>query len=356
MWELYGELGVGHAYEFGGDYDLPAADAVAHLGADMQWDARGRAWTIERIVTGDAWNPAYTSALLGPGLDVTAGDRIVAIDGEDVSGGVAPAVQLAGRAGQDVLITVARGRGRRATRDVSVRPLADERPARYRDWVTRNRAAVHAATDGRAGYIHLPNMGPPGYGEFHRAFFAEFGREALVVDVRFNTGGFVSTLVLDKLVRRRFGAMVSRWQSTAPYPRQAVQGIVVGICNEHAGSDGDLFSHAFRTLDIGPLVGVRTWGGVIGISTKEPHADGTITAQPELAHWFPDLGYDLEGRGATPTHEVDVHPGDEIAGRDRQLDKALELVRRALPRQPKPWPSTTRVPDRRPAPANNPGV
>lgn len=342
IWDMYGELGVGHAYEFGGDYDLPAGERPGQLGADTTWDGKG--WRIDRILVGDPWDAARSSPLVGPGLDVRAGDRIVAVDGEPAAAATPLAAQLAGRAGQDVQITLVRGRGRR--HDVLVRPLADDRPARYREWVGTNRATVHAATDGRVGYIHVPNMGAPGFGEFHRSFYAEFNRDALIVDVRFNEGGFVSTLLLEKLLRRRLGVTVYRWRRTESYPRQSVSGVIVGLCNEHTGSDGDLFSHAFRNLELGPLVGVPTWGGVIGIHTKEPGADGTVTAQPELAHWFPDVGYGIEGGGAQPTHHVDVHPDDDAAGRDRQLDEALRLVTRALKRAAPAWDHATH-PDRR---------
>ena len=173
-------------------------------------------------------------------------------------------------------------------------------------------------------------MGNPGFAEFHRAFYAELGRDALIVDARFNEGGSVSTLLLEKLLRRPLGWTEFRWQRPEPYPRQSVVGPIVGLCNEHSGSDGDLFSHAFRLAGIGPLVGARTWGGVIGIHIKEPHADGTVTAQPELAHWFTDVGWSIEGTGATPTHEVLEQPGDDAAGIDRQLDEALRLIQRAL--------------------------
>jgi tricorn protease len=327
LWELYGELGVGHAYEFGGDHELPAGSPLGHLGADFSWDGRAKAWRIDGIVTGDPWDADRSSPLIGPARDVQVGDAVVAIDGTPLDASTPPRAALAGKAGTDVSLTFKRGRRQRSA---VVRPLHDERAARYRQWVADNRARVHAETDGRAGYIHVPNMGTPGFGEFHRAFYAEFERDALVVDVRFNEGGFVSTLLLEKLLRRQLGVTVFRWRQPESYPRQAATGLIVGLCNEYTGSDGDLFSQAFRTVELGPLVGVRTWGGVIGINTKEPMADGTITAQPELAHWFPGIEYGLEGHGAEPTHPVEIHPGDAAAGRDRQLDEALRLVRRQL--------------------------
>lgn len=330
IWEMQGELGVSHAYEFPGDLDLPAGDAVGHLAIDAAWDSRRRGWRVDRLVVGDGWAPGCSSPLVGPALDIREADVITAIDGISLGLTLPPRAALVGRAGAQVELTVAR-RGR-PPRAFTVRVLRDERVARYRAWVEANRSRVHSETGGRAGYIHVPNMGRPGFAEFHRAFYAEFDREALVVDVRFNEGGFVSTLVLEKLLRRRLGGGAYRWRSPSSYPRQAVSGIIVGICNEHAGSDGDLFTEAFRQLDLGPLVGVRTWGGVIGINLKEPHSDGSVTSQPEFAHWFPGIGWGLEGHGTEPTHPVEVEPGDADAGLDRQLDAALRLVGQALRR------------------------
>ena len=144
--------------------------------------------------------------------------------------------------------------------------LADEVPARYREWVEKNRAWVHAQSNGRVGYFHLPDMMSAGFAEFHRYFSAECEREALIVDVRYNRGGHVSQLLLEKVARRRASAMSTRAGSgRAPIPRRRSPGPVVALTNEHAGSDGDIFSHSFKLMKIGPLVGTRTWGGVIGI-------------------------------------------------------------------------------------------
>ena len=344
IWEMYGELGVSHAYEFGGDYDLAAGEALGSLGADLDWDGKG--WRIERILEGDPWDPDRSSPLRGPGLQVRPGDRIDQAAGQSLDADLSPRAALSGQSGREVSVQLSRGRTKF---EIEVKTLSDERPLRYRDWVTANRRRVHEATAGRCGYVHVPNMGNPGFAEFHRAFYAELGRDALIVDVRFNEGGYVSTLLLEKLLRRRLGWMEFRWQKPQPYPRQAVNGLIVGMCNEHTGSDGDLFSHAFRMHGIGPLVGTRTWGGVIGIDVKELHSDGTLTAQPELAHWFPDVGWDLEGTGAEPTHPVDVHPGDEAEGVDRQLDEALRLVAKDLKRHRPQLADTPRADRRAPS-------
>jgi tricorn protease len=226
-------------------------------------------------------------------------------------------------------LTVGDGRGRRR-RSVVITTMRDEFPARYREWVSANRARVHDATGGRVGYVHVPDMGAHGYAEFHRTYLSEAERDGLIVDVRYNRGGHVSSLVLEKLARRRVGYNVSRWYLPEPYPEDSPAGPMVAITNENAGSDGDIFSHCFKLFGLGPLVGKRTWGGVIGISPSHSLADGTMTTQPEFAFWFSDVGWGVENYGTDPDYDIDIRPQDYAAGVDPQMDKALELIQRAL--------------------------
>ena len=178
-------------------------------------------------------------------------------------------------AGQKVQLTLASGASRRERTRCVVTALADDVPARYRDWVEKNRAWVHEQSGGRVGYFHVPDMQAAGFAEFHRYFGAECERDALIVDVRYNRGGHVSQLLLEKLARRRIGYVHSRWMQPSPYPDEAVAGPVVTLTNEHAGSDGDIFSHTFKLMKLGPLVGMRTWGGVVGIWPRHALVDGT---------------------------------------------------------------------------------
>jgi tricorn protease len=196
--------------------------------------------------------------------------------------------------------------------------------------VEANRRIVHERTNGRVGYVHIPNMGPQGYAEFHRYYFSEVEREALIVDVRFNGGGFVSQLILEKLARKRIGFDATRWGKPEPYPSDSPSGPLVCITNEQAGSDGDIFSHAFKVMGLGPVVGKRTWGGVVGITSRHRLVDNGMTTQPEFSYWFSDVGWKVENYGTDPTHDVDITPQDEAAGRDPQMDTALRLVMQAL--------------------------
>ncbi len=344
MWEMQGELGTSHCYELGGDYRSPPNWRQGFLGADLALAPRRRAWRIERIPEGDAWDPAARSPLAAPGVDLAPGDEILAIGDEPVGGGTSPDELLVNMADRNVRIRVRRRRGRRSTTGtVTVRAIAGETALRYRDWVEGNRRRVHERTRGRVGYVHLPDMGPAGYAEFHRYFGPESERDGLIVDVRFNRGGHVSQLLLEKLLRLRIGYDVSRWAEPVPYPDAAPMGPMVALTNEYAGSDGDIFCHAFKLLGLGPLLGKRTWGGVVGIWPRAALVDGTVTTQPEFAYWFEDVGYAVENYGTDPDIEIDVGPGDHAAGRDPQLERAMDevvrIIRKERPRRPDLGPS-----------------
>ena len=169
-----------------------------------------------------------------------------------------------------------------------------------------------------------------GYAEFHRYFASECDRDGLIVDVRYNRGGHVSQLLLEKVARKRIGYDLSRWGQPMSYPDEAPAGPVVALTNEHAGSDGDIFSHAFKLMGIGPLVGTRTWGGVIGIWPRHKLMDGSETTQPEFSFWFNDVGFGVENYGTDPTIEVDNAPQDAAEGRDPQLETALATALRQI--------------------------
>lgn len=323
LWELQGELGTSHAYEMGGDYRNAPSFPQGLLGADLALDADGT-WRVARLPRGDSWVGGAASPLALPGTGVAVGDAILAVDGEAVGATVSPSSRLVHAAGRDVTLTVRAPGGE--PRAVAVRTLRDETPLRYRDWVEANRARVHAATGGRVGYVHVPDMGPRGFSEFHRYFGAEVDRLGLVIDVRWNGGGHVSQLLLEKLARRRRGYNTSRWMGLSPYPDDAPMGPMVAVTNEYAGSDGDMFSHNFKLYGLGPLVGKRTWGGVVGIWPRHALVDGTVTTQPEFGFWFTDVGFAIEGHGTDPDVEVEITPQDHAAGRDPQLEKAIELV------------------------------
>lgn len=343
VWEMQGELGTSHAYEMGGDHREPPAYRIGHLAADLAYDEKNDRYFFSHLVRGDSWEEAASSPLVGPGAGVQEGDVLLAIGGQEVGNGITPSQLLVNQAGNHLELLVADRRGRNP-RKVVVKALVDETLARYREWVERSRASVHERTDGRVGYVHVPDMGPRGYSEFHRYYKTEIQGEGLIVDFRFNSGGHVSELILEKLLRKRIGYVLNRWGQPEAYPRESVLGPMVAITNELAGSDGDIASHCFKLLGIGPLVGKRTWGGVIGISPSHRLSDGSLTTQPEHSFWFRDVGFGVENYGTDPDYDVDNAPQDYAAGIDRQLEKALQLVTRELKKRKPQLPDFSEKP------------
>lgn len=332
--EMQGELATSHAYEYGGDYRPEPDYRQGFLGANLHYDAHSDSYRIESIVQGDAWSWRRSSPLAQAGLDIKPGDRIIAVNRRKVSEMLSPQALLVNQAGEEVLLTVVGQEDGAEPRTVSVKTLHNERPVRYRAWVEANRQRVHQATDGRVGYVHIPDMGPDGYAEFHRGYLAEVEREGLIIDVRFNGGGHVSSLILEKLARRRLGYDVSRWGEPIPYPRESIMGPMVAITNERTASDGDMFSHAFKLMKLGKLIGTRTWGGVIGYTNNGLLVDGGQTTQPQFSAWFEEGGWGLENYGTEPDIEVEIRPQDYIAGQDPQLERAVTEILAQLSEDP----------------------
>ncbi len=322
VWEMIGELGTSHCYEMGGDYRAEPRYDIGHLGAEFEWARKG--WKVRRIIRGDGWDEDGGSPLAAPGVNIKAGDVIVAIEGKPATKETPPGALLLNRAGAEVWLTLA------DKRRVSVKTLYDETKTRYRDWVESNRRRVHETSKGRVGYVHVPDMGPNGYAEFHRSYLAEVDREALIVDVRCNGGGHVSQLLLEKLARKRIGFDVNRWGESMPYPGDSPAGPLVALTNEAAGSDGDIFSHCFKLMKLGPLIGTRTWGGVVGIWPRHFLADGSVTTQPEFSFWFKDVGFGVENYGTDPDEVVELMPQDIAKGRDPQLERGMERALQLL--------------------------
>ncbi len=345
--EMQGELGTSHAYDYGGDYRESPHYPVGFLGADIVWDDAACGYRIDRFLRGDPWSQNEACPLGAPGVQLEPGSVITAVNGQRLSATTTPHQALMHQAGAEVYLAV---KTADAERQVRVRTLRNETSIRYRDWVERNRDYVSEVTGRRAGYIHIPDMGPRGFAEFHRHFLRDYDCDGLIVDVRYNGGGNVSQLLLEKLCRPRLGAKFTRWFGVSPIPREAPAGPMVALTNEFAGSDGDIFSHTFKMRKAGPLIGRRTWGGVIGISPRHNLADGGMTTQPENSNWFADVGWKVENYGTDPDIDVDIAPHEFRQGKDPQLDRGIaELLKLFETRPPfRPMPEDD---PRQPTPA-----
>lgn len=328
LWELQGELGTSHAYVMPADDGVDPKRRVGLLGADLERDGDG-VWRVVRTLPGDTSDPEARSPLRAPGVAVRPGDAIVAVDGRPVPP-EGPAALLVGTANKPVELVIAPAGGGSHRRAVVV-PLLDDTPLRYQAWVAGRREYTHTATDGKVGYLHVPDMIASGWAHLHRDMRLEMRRDALVVDVRENRGGHLSELVVEKLARRIIGWQTGpegRWASS--YPSDAPRGPVVAISDEFSGSDGDIVTAAIKALGIGPVVGMRTWGGTIGIDMRYRLVDGTMVTQPRYASWMEGPGWGVENRGVEPDVEVPMTPADYAAGRDPQLDTAIRLALQAL--------------------------
>jgi tricorn protease len=345
LWEMQGELGTSHAYELGGDYRPRPEYRLGFLGADLAYEPAHDAYRFTYILNGDVWDEKNPPPLKRPGVNVQEGMLLLAVGGERVSQERPPNALLVNQAGQEVQLTIAESDAS-SPRTVCVKTVADETPLRYRDWVERNRRHVHERTNGRVGYIHIPDMGPNGYAEFHRYFLVELDYEGLIVDIRFNGGGHVSSLLLEKLARQRLGYDLTRWMGHTPYPQESVRGPSVALTNEHAGSDGDIFSHSFKLMKLGTLIGRRTWGGVIGIWPRNWLVDGTLTTQPEFSFWFKDVGWAVENYGTDPDIEVDITPQEYARGIDAQLEQAIAEILKEVESKPPLEPKFDKRPQR----------
>jgi tricorn protease len=335
LWEVQGELGTSHAYVIP---KLPTPDRTSRLGslgADLVRDDDGT-WRVANVVPGESSDPRARSPLVAPGVDVHVGDALLAVDGRRVPSDGGPGPLLVGTAGLPTEITVrgSDGEGRR----VVVLPLAEEQALRYHAWVTDRRSYVHEQSDGRLGYLHVPDMVSSGWAQLHRDLRLEMAREGVVVDVRENSGGHTSELVVEKLARRVVGWTLARGFSPRRYPTDAPRGPVVAVTNEWAGSDGDIVNAAIQALGIGPVVGTRTWGGVVGIDMKYRLLDGTQVTQPRYAFWLEGKEWWVENYGVDPDLEIIVKPQDQVAGRDPQLDAAIKLALEQLQHRPAATP------------------
>ncbi len=334
--EMYGELQASHAYIGGGDpADWADYIDVGLLGIDGHAERDG--FRIDRILPAQGWTSDAASPLDAAWQDVSEGDLIVAINGQPVSAHSNIYKHLQGQAGKTVRLSL-RDKNQdddpmSESRVIEVEALADEMTLRYLDWVENNRQMVAEATDGQVGYLHIPDMDGLGLTMFSRYYYPQIKKDALIIDIRNNGGGFVSQMIIERLAREVLGYDSIRHGIDMTYPWCTFEGPMVALIDQHAGSDGDIFPAMFRRKQLGPLIGTRTWGGVIGISEGVPFLDGGYHTQPEAAWWEAEGGWTLENRGVEPDIEVALTPSDRDANADPQLDMGIQEAMRLLQTQ-----------------------
>ncbi|MFF1646301.1 S41 family peptidase [Streptomyces sp. NPDC058240] len=347
MREVLGELGTSHAYvsparrnEGPPHYQR----AIGLLGANLV--CRDGDWTIQRILPGDSSDSKARSPLAGTGI--REGAVLTHVDGRPVDPVTGPYPLLTAAGGTTVELTFRPAGGEGRPRRVAVVPLVDERPLRYQDWVAKRRDVVRELSGGKCGYLHIPDMGGSGWAQFNRDLRLEVSRPALIVDVRGNAGGHISELVVEKLTRTILGWDLTRNAQPVSYASNAPRGPVVALADEATSSDGDMITAAFRLLKLGPVVGQRTWGGVVGMTGRTRLGDGTVITVPMNAAWFDTYGWSVENHGVEPDLEALRTPLDWAEGRYAVLDDAVRVALDLLAAQPAATPPTyDDVPDRR---------
>jgi tricorn protease len=333
--ELIGELNAGHTYVGGGDLPQPARITMGLLGARLERDAATKFFKITKIFKGQNWDPALRSPLTEIGVNVKEGDFILAVDGRSTAELTDIWEALAGKAGKQVTLKVNGVAAAQGARDAVVIPTADERSLYYFSWVQENIAKVTKATGGRVGYVHVPDMGVPGLNEFAKYFYPQTNKEALIVDVRSNGGGNVSPMIIERLRRELVLVDIARNQTPQTNPSPMIVGPKVLLADEFSASDGDLVTWRFKTHKIGPVIGKRTWGGVVGISGTLPFLDGGFLNKPEFSRYdVAGKAWVIEGVGVEPDIYVDNDPAKEYAGEDQQLDKAIAVILDLLKNKP----------------------
>ena len=339
--QMVAELEVSHAYIADGDLGLPDRPSVGLLGARFELDAKSGRHRVQKIFVGHNEEPTYRSPLTQVGVNVAVGDYVLAINGQSLRADDNPFRLLRGTVGKSVELLVNSRPVDEGARRVVVEPIGSEASLVYLEWVLERRDRVDAATDGKIGYLHLPNMGLDGLREFTKWFYPQIRKEGLIVDVRANGGGFVSQLIIERLRRQVLGTGFGRnREHVETYPYAVMAGPMVCVMDETSGSDGDIFPWAFRAAELGPLIGKRTWGGVVGITDHGPLLDGGSVFVPEFSTNGPDGAYIIEGEGVAPDIVVDNDPLAVAQGKDPQLERAIAevLARHAkstkLPKKP----------------------
>jgi tricorn protease len=336
---MISELASGHAYVTPGDYPKPERIDMGLLGARLSKDKSGY-FKIDHIYQGAAYRPELRSPMMEPGMNISEGDYITAIDGQSLKDVDNIYKLLVGKAGKLCELTVNKSAAE-GGRKVVVTPTANEYPLEHYEWVQKNIKTVEEKSGGKVGYIYIPDMGPEGLNEFVRYYYPQLDKEALIIDDRANGGGNISPLIIERLLRKVYRMTMSRTSSlNGTVPEGTQTGPKVLLINKYSASDGDLFPWSFKANKIGTVIGTRTWGGIVGISGSLPYMDGTDVRVPFFTNYDAETGkWIVENHGVDPDILIDNDPIKEYAGEDEQLLKAIEVAMEQIKNR-KPLPKT----------------
>jgi tricorn protease len=333
--EMIAELSVGHAYVAGGDMGAPRRSSDALLGATFELDSNAGLYRIDSIYAGQNEEDRYRSPLTEPGIKVSEGSYVLAINGRPLTADVNPYSLLKGAGGKLLELTVADDAAGLNRRTVLVKPIRSENALIYLGQVRRNREYVTQQTGGKIGYLHVPDMGSRGIYEFIKWYYGQKRKQGMIVDVRGNGGGNVSEMLINRLDRGHAFMGYSRGvENTETYPNVVFTGPIVALLNEDSASDGDIFPAAFQALELGPLIGKRSWGGVVGITGLGTLMDGGTVYVPQFGTASAAGEWTVEGEGVHPDIEVDNPPDAVLQGKDPQLDRAIAEALKRLETQP----------------------
>ncbi len=337
--EMVAELSVGHTYIQGGDFEIPERSKVGLPGARFELDDKAGRYRIAKIFAGQNEETRYRSPLTEVGVDAKVGDYLLAIDGVELDANDNP-YRLLQHKTHTVTLTLNDQPTTEGARKVTYQPVTSESALLYLGWVNHNRETVDKSTDGRVAYLHIPDMGSRGISEFIKQYYSQIRKEGLIVDVRANGGGNVSQWIIErldsKLLGTRFG---STREDAATYPYTVFHGHMVCLLNETSASDGDIFPYYFRESGLGPLIGKRSWGGVVGYSPRGPLIDGGMVVVPQSGTNAADGSWVIEGHGVDPDILVENDPASVIAGRDPQLERGIQEVLKAMKEKPMSLPA-----------------
>jgi tricorn protease len=332
--EMLGELTCGHVFVGGGDLPEVKPVRVGLLGADYAIE-NGR-YRFARVFNGENWNPRLRAPLTQPGVDVKPGEYLIAVNGREVKAPDEIYRYFEATAGRQVTLKVGPNPDGKDAREVIVVPVGDESGLRHLAWIESNRRKVDEMSNGRLAYVYLPDTAQGGFTNFNRYYFAQVGKEGAVIDERYNGGGLIADYIIDYMRRPLMGYFAARDGADYTIPVGSIFGSKVMIINEYAGSGGDMMPWLFRAAGIGPLVGKRTWGGLVGMAGAAALMDGGFTGAPQSGFWNPNGTWDVENHGVDPDVEVENDPASLKAGHDPQLEKAVQVCLDLLAKNPPP--------------------